>query len=175
MLISGFVFVEWVFCSLIFLFSLYFHRVWWLFFWPVQLICSQGIPACVGCWDYVMSWEKEVWGRSLWSLSGRFREERKTMPVKCYRAGNARIWRSEVLQSSTCFSGRCQSNSIGDWSATTATEYFIEDFGLILCITCSLIIICISSYKYFNAIFWYVRTPCTEVIYKHTITKHYYT
>lgn len=30
-----------------------------LFSWPVQLVCSQGMPADVGSWDTDMSWVKE--------------------------------------------------------------------------------------------------------------------
>lgn len=40
-----------------------------LFFWPVQLGCSQGMPVVVECWDIRIGWVKEGWRkRSLQSI-----------------------------------------------------------------------------------------------------------
>lgn len=42
--------------------------VWCLFYCPSQLVCSQGMPAGVRGRNTEMSWSKEAWRRSLWSV-----------------------------------------------------------------------------------------------------------
>lgn len=62
MLLSGFVSVTWLYCSLVYFlfeFSETVMSVCCLFSWVVHLVCSPGMPAAVGSWDSVMSCGKK--------------------------------------------------------------------------------------------------------------------
>lgn len=106
-----------------------------LFFWPDQMVCPSGMPESVGGWDNRMCWEKGGCCRRILGSTGDV-SERKGRPCRWFATEQGMrlevwIWISEVLQSSTCFPGRGESNSAGDWSAATTIEYLAQDFGLI--------------------------------------------
>lgn len=69
MLISGFIFVACVLCSLVSVSSLDFKSAMamcYLFCLSVQLVCSQGISTGIGGWNIGKSQEREVIGDGLW-------------------------------------------------------------------------------------------------------------
>ena len=71
MLISGFVFLGGCFVFW-FLFPLWSFRECdsyvLLFPWPVQMVCSQAMPASVEGWVTGMNWGKDCWKRPLLSI-----------------------------------------------------------------------------------------------------------